>query len=232
MSTSDTQLQNKYSELWQTARSGFEANEFELDTNIDDSSDSRRGITCLVKLKNSQVSKRVLQFHKQAQQLEPEQYYYPESDLHLTVMSIISCIAGFHIKQINSACYIEKVRDCLTQVAPFDIEFRGITASPSCIMLQGFPLGDEIERVRRLLRQNFKHSKLLNSIDSRYTINTYHSTVIRMRRPISKPKSFLRLLDSYRDHHFGRIRINGLELVFNDWYQRKALTQKLADFKL
>ena len=153
--------------------------------------------------------------------------------MHLTILSIISCIKGFTLSDIN----IEKYQDVFNAVfagqSSIEIEFRGITASPSCIVVQGFPLGNALEILRDKLRDGFTKSGLQCSFDSRYKLVTAHTTVIRFRRPIENNKLLLELCDKYKDHEFGNVNLTQYELVFNDWYQRlsnsKSLSQKCVE---
>ena len=57
-------------------------------------------------------------------------------------------------------------------------------------------------------------------------------TVARFRQPISNIDQYMQVLNSYRAHVFGVMKITELELVFNDWYQRRDVTRLLAAFKL
>lgn len=218
--------QEIYQELWDQSRKKFLRNEFELDTLIDNPHDLRRGITCLVRF-NDSVTSSVESFIKDAKLIEPNQYYYPKSDLHLTIMSIITCHEGFSLNSININDYISIIEECTSAIKPFKIHFKGITASPSCIMLQGFPHTDAINQARDYLRRRFKKSTLQCSIDSRYTIKTAHSTIIRFRKPVSSHGKFLDFLNCCRELDFGTMDVNSFELVFNDWYQKSEKTKVL-----
>src|SRR5690606_2914063 len=100
---------------------------------------------------------------------------------------VISCYEGFQLQQINPLDYIDLVRDCLRDIPCFDIQFMGITASPSCIMIKGFPLDGTLDMIRDRLREAFKNSPLEQSLDKRYALQTAHSTVIRFKVPVKHP---------------------------------------------
>ena len=84
------------------------------------------------------VNEEIQHFLDQVKQVEPLQYYYPNSDIHVTVMSIISCYNGFKLTQIKVKDYVDIIQQSIGDLGAFDVEFRGITASPSCLMIQGF----------------------------------------------------------------------------------------------
>ncbi|WP_199898072.1 2'-5' RNA ligase family protein [Marinilabilia salmonicolor] len=164
--------------------------------------------------------------------VEPDQYYYPESDFHITVMSLISCYDGFHYDRIDLSRYAEVVKESIADVGTMGFIFKGITASPSCIMVQGFPTGTGLNILRDRLRKNFRNTDLQQSLDKRYKLQTAHSTVVRFREPLANKKRFLKVLEAYRDYRFGTFRADSLEMVFNDWYQKTELVEKLHTFSL
>ena len=77
-----------------------------------------------------------------------------------------------------------------------------------------------------------KASALPQSLDARYAIQTAHLTVARLRQPLADIPAYLEIIEKYRPVHFGVMQVRQLELVYNDWYQRAAHTQKLAQFAL
>ncbi|WP_422360510.1 2'-5' RNA ligase family protein [Reichenbachiella sp.] len=225
----NNELEGRYKEMWENARSRFINGACSIDDSIDSNEDLRRGITLLAR-PNQEIKNSISSFQQELKKIEPNQYYQPSDDLHLTVLSIISCYAGFQLTQINSEDYERVVSECLSK--PMEIKFEGITASPSGILVQGFPEGDGLKKLRNELRKRFKSSQFQHSIDSRYKINTAHLTVMRFRKRIADFGEFVRLLDEFRNFSFGRMKVDQLDLVFNDWYQRTDVVKKLATFEL
>ncbi len=209
----------------------LEEGKVEWDPLIDAPSDERYGITLLAR-PNQAVKENIQAFLSEIKSIMPEQYYYPDSDVHLTVMSIISCYEGFQLEQIEPEAYQAVINACLDGIHPFRIFFRGITASPSCILIQGFPENDALHLLRNRLRQEFQASSLEHSIDKRYAIQTAHSTVLRFRTPEVPHQSLTPLLKAYRHTDFGMTEVDQLELVFNDWFQRWEKVQLLSRFNL
>lgn len=224
-------LINHYHQLWQKSISNFEQGLFEYDALIDDVTDKRFGITLLAR-PDQRVKDNIQSFLSIFKTIEPEQYYYPSSDIHITVMSIISCHTGFNLDQIYIEDYVHLIKNSLMGCKKFQVVFKGLTASPSCIIIQGFPEDDTLHHIRENLRVNIRNTDLQHSMDTRYTIQTAHSTVIRFRKPLQQAERFLSALKSYRHHEFGVFEIDRLELVFNDWYQKKEIVKTLRSFPL
>ncbi|WP_010135830.1 2'-5' RNA ligase family protein [Ochrovirga pacifica] len=224
-------LKQHYNNLYQDSITKYKTDNYEFDKLIDSPTDSRFGITLLIR-PHQKIKNKINDFLLNLKKIEPNQYYYPKSDIHITVMSIISCYHGFKLSQIDKNIYIETIHQCLSNIPSFSIQFKGLTASPSCIMVQGFLTDNTLKQIRNNLRTNFKNSDLQHSIDKRYTIQTAHSTIFRLKNKLNNKEKFLDLIEQYQNYEFGTFRVNSLELVFNDWYQRADKVQKLHEFML
>lgn len=224
-------LQEHYDQLYIKSAKTILAGHYKLDPQLKNAPDSRFGITLL--LRPSQKIKNNIQLFLEAlKAIEPEQYYYSPIDMHLTVLSIISCYEGFTLDKIKREDYIEIVQKCLVDLDEIKINCKGVTASPSAIMIQGFPTDETLNNLRNTLRQHFKTSTLEQSIDSRYTLSTAHSTVVRFQEKLQNPAAFIRVIEEFRTYDFGSFSAENIELVYNDWYQRKSKTISLGDFPI
>jgi 2'-5' RNA ligase len=202
-----------------------------VDSLIDSAQDTRRGITLLARPAEgitAKIAAVLADFH----QSEPDQYYYPVSDIHLTVLSIISCYPGFALNDINVEAYQDTASAIARQTAPFAIRFSGLTASPSGVMVQGMPLGEGLKHLREETRRFFRKSGLQQSIDLRYTLQTAHATVIRFKSGLLNTAAFIKKVEQYEGLDFGVFTVDAVELVYNDWYQRAANTVLLGKYSL
>jgi 2'-5' RNA ligase len=222
-------LTQHYNQLYKKSSEAILAGNYKLDSQLNNESDSRFGITFLVR--PSEIIKANIQlFLDELKAVEPHQYYYPDADIHITVMSIISCYDGFTLDKINVHEYIDLIQQSLVHLDTIKIGFRGVTASSSAIMIQGFPTDESLNNFRDKLRENFKKSTLEQSIDSRYTISTAHSTVMRFQEKLENPEQLIQTVEKFRDYNFGEFDVENIELVYNDWYQREKNTIRLANF--
>ena len=224
-------LKEHYNKLYQDSIKKIKSDSYQVDKLIDSDNDKRFGITLLLRPDNS-VKVNIQKFLSEIKVIEPHQYFYRDSDLHVTVMSIISCYDGFNLSQIRIKDYVETIKKSIMGVSCFNIEFKGLTASPSCLMVQGFPENNSLTQIRDNLRVDFKETGLEQSMDKRYAIQTAHSTIFRLKEDIENKESFLDTLEKYRDYYFGAFTVNSLELVFNDWYHRKEYVKELYRFEL
>jgi 2'-5' RNA ligase len=220
-----------YDRLYHDSLKKLLLNDYQIDTLIDSSSDKRYGLTLLLRPDNN-VKNKIQKFLNELKIIEPGQYFYPDSDIHVTIMSIISCYNGFQLAKIPVEEYRKVIQKSINGLSRFEIEFKGITASSSCIMVQGFYKDDTLNQIRNNLRINFSESVLEQSIDKRYAIHTAHSTVFRLKESYRNKESFIRKIEEYRDYDFGTFIVNNLELVFNDWDQREKNVKTLCRFEL
>lgn len=224
-------LTEHYNQLYKKSSEAILAGNYILDPQITNESDSRFGITVLIR-PNDTVKANIQLFLDALKEVEPTQYYYPDSDIHITVMSLISCSEEFRLDQIAPNDYIEVICKSLINLDSIKIKFKGVTASPSALMIQGFPTDESLNNLRNKLREDFKNSTLQQTIDSRYTISTAHSTVMRFQAELQHPEKLMQVVEKFRDFDFGEFTVENLELVYNDWYQRESNTSHLADFIL
>lgn len=224
-------LENHYNKLWNQSLQKFRSNEFDFDPLINSDDDNRYGITLLAR-PSKEVKQDISNILEEIRNIAPNQYYYPESDLHVTILSIISCYDGFTFDQINLSDYEKIVQSAIDLIAPFEITFRGLTASPSCILVQGFPRDDQLTVLRNELRKKFKDSCLQHSIDKRYLLQTAHITTVRFKESFENAERFISKVAKLRDRNFGSCVIDQVELVGNDWYQQKEKVESIAKFSL
>ncbi|HEU4789067.1 MAG TPA: 2'-5' RNA ligase family protein [Flavobacterium sp.] len=224
-------LKEHYNSLYVNSIENIKKDQYIIDHLIDSSSDNRFGITVLIR-PSLEVKNKIQDFLNELKKSNPNQYYYPNSDIHITVLSIISCHDGFDLKTISIPEYRKIIQKSIEDIKDLEIHFEGITASNSAIMIQGFTNNNSLDQLRDNLRTNFKNSGLQQSIDSRYAIQTAHSTVIRFREKIIDKEALLKSLEEYRTFDFGKFKVEKIELVHNDWYQREHFTQQLYSFIL
>ncbi|MEP1489210.1 MAG: mutarotase [Algibacter sp.] len=224
-------LKTHYDNLYKDAIQKIQNNEYLIDTAIHSPQDNRYGITLLIRPPEV-IKNEIQKFLNQLNAIEPNQYYYRNSDIHITVMSIISCYDEFELKDIRLEEYIKIIEDSFIKPPNIEIEFRGVSASPSCVMIQGFLSNNSLNIIRDRLRENFKLSNLQQSIDKRYSIQTAHSTVVRFTEKLNKKAKFLNAIESFRNHKFGIFKPENLELVYNDWYQKKERVKSLYKFNI
>jgi len=221
-------LQLHYKLMNEEALESFQEDRYQIDHLIDSNTDSRFGLTLLIRL-SEPIKRNIQGLLSDLSMVEPNQYYYPDSDLHITALTLISCYTGFGLSKIDPNQYIDLLNRELQAFQPFRIECKGAIFSKTGVLIKGFP-DPALGEIRDKLRFRFKDSELLHSIDSRYAIRTAHITAMRFRRQIANKKELIRKVRQYEYTNFGTLEVKALELVFNDWYQRHSRTKRLYTF--
>ena len=224
-------LKIHYDNLYADFREKIQLVNFNIDEFIDSNSDDRYGVTLLFR-PPIEVKQKIQSFLNELNVVDPYQYYYRSSDIHITVLSIISCYSGFKLDQINISDYSRIINGSIKIIKSFDINFKGITATLNGVMIQGFMRNNNLNDIRDNLRKNFRNSGLEESIDKRYALQTAHSTVVRFRKEVENKLEFVKVLEKYRDFHFGSFKVDKLEFVSNDWYQKIEKVKTLETFCL
>lgn len=222
-----------YNKLWSQATRSIENNSVTQDSNLlDKGSDFRRGLTLICR-PSICTQDAVKEFLKEIQKIEPDQYYYKPTELHTTVMTIITNHVDFKINQLDTAAYVEALTQSIAPISSLTIAYKGITASPDCVMIQGFPQGKELEDLRQNIRINIKKAGVINTLDGRYKTHTAHMTCLRFQKPgLKNSNELLRFLNKNRGADFGTSKINNLEFVVNDWYMSNEKTEVVHQFPL
>lgn len=224
-------LQGHYQRLHTEAMAKVAKEGFSFDTEILNPYDSRRGLTLLLR-PGEDLQNAFSDFIGSIYRVAPGQYYYPPSDIHVTLMPVISCYPGFRLPEQSMASYTELIQQALTGIKPISLYFEGVFASTSCLMIKGFPNNGELERCRNNLRASFANATLEQSLDKRYRLVSAHCTVVRFQKPVQHPEKVLDLLEKFQNIFFGTQYFDQVELVFNDWYQQRQKVQLLETFSL
>lgn len=219
-----------YQQLWTEAISAFERGAAQVDPNLSDkANDLRRGVTLAFRL-SSGVRAKVEKFLSQLAGVAPEQYLYQPEELHVTVLSIISGTELWRKEMRPLAAGRAIINEVLQSQRSFKVYFRGVTASPSAVMVQGFPDGDALEKMREELRRAFARNGLGGQLDRRYKINSAHMTVMRFRRPEADWKPLANLLAENRDTDFGGMEVSRIQLIWGDWYASANIARTLQEY--
>lgn len=224
-------LTEHYNKLWSKFSEDFKKGKYVYDPLIGKGTDKRFGIILTIRPSEKvkcEIQKLLLELKKAG----PNQYYYPASDIHITLLPVIACHEGFDLSSINIGAYVKTIHQSLASFKSFSIELRGLTASPSCILIQGFYKNDILIKMRETLYKNFSHSTLEYRMGEWPYSPTAHSTVVRFRKAIHNTMTYFKILDEYRNFDFGAFYVKEVELVYSDWYHKNEVTKKFYTFNL
>lgn len=218
-----------YHDLWNQSLPLFEEGRCEIDRLVNDPADSRRGLTLRARLSDEVISN-IEEYTSRLKPYLPNQYFTPCSDLHITILTVISCDSGFRYDPATSDVYCEIIEESIQGLEPPRISFQGMTASPSCLLLCGFPENRSLDKLRDRLRRRLEASDLPSSVDLRYPLKTAHATLMRFTEEQDDISQFTHFIKANRDVSLGTQIIDEIEFVTNDWCHQKANTQIIRTF--
>jgi len=226
------ETQQIYDRLWQEAAASFAAGNARLDPRLPDKvDDPRRGVTLLLR-PDTEVANVINGFLGELRGTAPGQYFYRPEEFHVTVLAIIPGSERWQDKLGHVDACRRLIGKVLNEHREFAITFQGLTATAEAVMIQGFPEGDTLLRIRDRLRKELRNSPLGQELDRRYRIHAAHLTVMRFCRPAADWRQLKERLEASRARRFGVTRVRRLQLVLTDWYGSADRVKVLEDYRL
>ncbi|GAK49134.1 hypothetical protein U14_00352 [Candidatus Moduliflexus flocculans] len=221
-----------YDTLWQQTESDLERGNVCLDPYLRNRQQDRRRGWSLIIRPNHAAKEAIMGVIQDIQQLEPEQHYYHPDELHVTVLSFFSVIETFDEHLPKFARYQAALRTAFEQIERFQIDFRGITATRDGLMMQGFAEKNALNLLRDHLRAILTQHGLGDTLDTRYRIQTAHSTIVRFQAPLRNPPDFLTRLRYLRASASARTLCTSIQWVKNDWFLSRDTVELVEEFHL
>jgi 2'-5' RNA ligase len=227
-----TEPRRVYEELWRINRALLKSGRIKIDPRLrDKAGDFRRGIT-LVARPDAIVKKSVTSFLDEVTAICPRQHLYKPSELHMTVMAIISGSEFWRDKIDRLPASQRTLEQVLNQSHPFRVHFRGVTVSPNAVMIQGFPVDDALLQLRDEIRRAFGKAGLGGLLDRRYRTVTAHLTVMRFTELETDWKRLFDFLRKNRETDFGETFVTSLQLIRTNWYASAGFVRILQKYLL
>ena len=227
-----TEAQKIYEQLWRKTAVALEAGGLRVDPLLRGKNrDPRRGATLVVR-PDAGVRTRMETFLREAAAICPGQHFYRPAELHVTVLAVIPGSESWR-KEIHRLPACRAVLgEVLKNGRPFSVEFCGVTASPEAVLIQGFPRGDALARLRDGLRSALRERGVGENLDRRYKITAAHLTVMRFSNPKADWKRLLDFLRTHRETDFGETRFRSLQLIWSDWCASADTVRVLQEYQL
>ena len=179
--------------------------------------DSRMSLVVLIRI-SPDVAEKIISSIDDLKRIEPNLYYYPAKDFHITVMDVLKGEEGREIPPNITEC-IRCIEECSKDISPFKIKFDGLTASDNAVLVRGY-YDDQLMVFRQKLRDMLKQRGL--SLEERYKTISSHITIARLHSKFQNPEKLLDYIEKPRS--FGTMTVSNMEISFHNWYDtRKKL---------
>lgn len=185
----------------------------------DAENDERMSLVVLIRI-SSNVKNSIVRHMEELKLLEPDLYYYPQEDFHITVMDILKGELGRTIPQ-NIDEYINIISKCAEEISEFELLFDGMTASDNVALVKGY-YEEPLEMFRKMLRNKFKQQGLV--LEERYETFSSHISVARIPDKLKNPSKYIDFIG--RNCTFGIMKVKSFEICFHNWYDSKKTVLK------
>jgi 2'-5' RNA ligase len=222
-----------YEGMWEEALGSFQAGVVQPDPYLTAlESDVRRGMALIARVPIANQSA-LCALIDRVREAAPDQHYYRAEQFHATVLPVIATVLPLPLEDIPLAAFIVALQEAFDGAKSFDIELRGITASPSVVMVQGYP--DAIlNHLRECLREALQQAGLAMAIEPAYKRTAAHITLMRFSTTPASLTRFTEALKQIRQENldFGTMRVEEICLTYGDYYLTPEHSQNLHVFPL
>lgn len=147
------------------------------------------------------------------------QLAYTRSLLHTTLRSLEGYRVGVTADDEAARWYATRLAEAASGFGVLAIEYRGLTASNLGVMAQGWPLGNDLARLRGRLHQLLGHHNRLLGPEASHPRSLAHASLIVFTGPLSQPSRLADYIEQHRSTAFGIAVFDTIDLVA---YQRAS----------
>jgi 2'-5' RNA ligase len=209
-------------------REAIAANEPLVDTLVlDPARDFRRGISLILPVRPEESAYSELIAAMSG--MEPDQYYYPIADLHVTIFDFVSAREGFAKDAAREAVFLDIASRACAGTEPFELRLEGIAFSREAGMMAGYDGGALVD-LRSRIRAALSAAGIKN--DERYRSRSAHCSFMRFAAKLRSPRRFLGEIEAWEEVRFGAASPGAARLVEHDWYNRQASLRDLGICRL
>lgn len=188
-----------------------------IDDFIENPKDTRMGIALLIRPPKD-IRNKIENIESKIKEVEENQYYYPQKDLHITLLDITTARQNFKYTtdQVNTC--IKLTEKVVKSTKQFKIIFKGLVLSDGAIMVKGY-YENEMELMRQKLRKAIIDNNM--KLDERYTTISSHITISRFKHKLEHRNELIKMIEKYKNYYFGKCTVSEIELIYHNWYDSK-----------
>lgn len=219
MTTTDQQLIALYHSIDQRGRQQLRARQITGDAVLaNQRRDDRRGLTLLA-TPPAHVARNIQYCLAALRSSFPELYYYPSTDLHITILDLLQATDHFQLSTTEFEHYRRLVAQVLSQSRPVEWTIKGVYLSPAGVLVGGF-YSPNLTTIRDYIRQQCHNQGL--PITERYQTTSGHLTVARFITPPTEGDKLSQAVGRLAQSNFGTFTSRQFSLVVHDWYNSQV----------
>ena len=153
------QLTTLYNNINQQGMSAIRNHQEQLDSNLlNPDKDMRRGLTLTASLP-AHVSRNIMFCLQKLAAIEPNQYFYPPADLHITIIDLIAASSDFSLSTFEEEKYKNVVGQIISQIGPIHWQLAGMITSSGALLVKGYYSAELSQKVKRGMRKKVRKNE-------------------------------------------------------------------------
>jgi 2'-5' RNA ligase len=193
-------------------------------------SDNRMGVSIIAR-PSDDLKEFIEEKYKILKAIEPDQYYYPAEDLHMTIFEMCADQTSDMVKKYTLDL-LNILGEVLSDLPKITVNNGRLIAFPrACIIKYQSPNRD-LELVRKEIRSRLNNAKL--EFDPRYTSDFVHLSILRYIEPLqSQAFEWEHCLRELGEDIFKTWSIEQVWLATGaTWYGRRSMSELHGPFAL
>ena len=143
----------------------------------------------------------------------PEHAIYDASNLHITLRTLETYRSHVTEKDLLIRQYAGILKEIAHQSGPIRISYRGLTATRTSIIAQGWPLDDTFQTLRERFHKQLARTGLSDGPESNSIRQIAHTSLVVFGGSISSPGSLVDYIEANRTTNYGPTEITKIEIV-------------------
>ncbi len=198
-------------------------NKEQIDYLVGSKANTKMGLILAIR-PTEEVQKKISKIQKRIKDIEPNQYYYKESEYHITLLDLICAKQDYVYTDEQFKIYDEIIKKSIINISPFKIHLNGLMISDGAIMVKGY-YENEMNIIRQNLRDYIEKSNLKSG--EKYKTISSHITICRFKEKINNRNDLLNFVKDYSKYDFGNFEVTSFEFTYhNGYYDKKEILKK------
>lgn len=162
----------------------------------------------------------------------PGHIIYDAARVHVTVRSIEARRAAPRADDDRVQQYAQLLAQAALNLGPITFTFRGLTASRSGVMAQGWPEVTGLREMRNVLHRELEEHSLLSGPEYVRVRTTAHASLAVFTTCLADPAGLVVFIERNRGTDFGACTMDSLDLVFYERGPTSVSLRSLASVAL
>jgi 2'-5' RNA ligase len=199
--------------MWTTGKADLLRGEVDVDT-VPDATSKRWGVSAILRLP-VQLVESINEIVTQIRAYTGEGHtFYDPTTLHVTLRSIEYFRVDLNQDDKMVSTYAQLLKQAASAFPELSVNFKGLSANRIGIIIQGFPLTDQLQLLRQRFHQLLDQHGLLGGPEQHQPRLNAHASLVVYGVPFLEDKEALTsYIDQHRFTNYGQMSASHIDLV-------------------